>query len=436
MAASPRWSRWRAAVRRVGLACAVVLVVVLGVELGSALLLRTVDEAELTRRLADATISSTPEQTGDPAAPRVLAREVLHPYLGYVRRPDAAVLDAELSVEALGFPHGGPFVTAADPRKLVIGVFGGSVAQLFVEAGGPQQAFARHAAGREIVVVSAAQGGYKQPQQLLALVYLLSLGMHFDAVLLLDGFNEVALPIVDNVALGTFPFFPREWGTRVAPLDVATDVRSLIGEIAFRRELRRTIATSFQASPLQHSRFASLLWLVLDRFTTARIDERRQALQALRPASLEYLGTGPRWPTGGDELYRDLAEIWKRSAQQMDAICRANDIRFFHFLQPNQYVLRSKRMAPEEAGAVDETHRYVAGVRKGYPHLLRAGNELRAAGIPFHDLTNVFADTREAVYQDECCHVNARGNAILADAIAAAIETGRAPQPQAAQALP
>lgn len=384
-------------------------------------------EDELARRLTDAKIARIAE-TGDAPARRVLAREVVHPYLGYVRRPDAAVLDGELSVEALGFAHGGPFVTAADPRKLVVGVFGGSVAQLFVEAGGPQRAFAGHAAGREIVVVSMAQGGYKQPQQLLGLVYLLSLGMHFDVVLLLDGFNEVALPIADNVEQGTFPFFPREWGTRVAALDVATDVRALIGEIAFRRDLRSAIATSFEASPLQHSHLAALVWLIVDRTTSATIDARRRELQELRPASLEYLGTGPRWPTQGDALYRDLAELWKRSAQQMAVICRANDIRFFHFLQPNQYVQGSKQMAPEEAGAFNESHRYVVGVRKGYPHLLRAGRELRAAGVPFHDLTNVFANTREAVYLDDCCHVNARGNAILADAMAAMIQSEPAAQ--------
>jgi hypothetical protein len=406
------------AMRRIGLSSAVLLLVLGCVEVGGAVLLRMVGEDELMRRLIDATITTASEATGNPNAKGVLDWEVLHPYLGYVNRPAPSALDAGLSLDALGFPNGGPFVTAADPRKMVIGVFGGSLAQFFVAAGGPERVFEDLAAGREMIVVSTAQGGYKQPQQLLALAYLLSLGMHFDALLLLDGFNEVALPVAENAKRGTFPFFPREWALRVAALDVATDVRSLVGEIAFRRELRRGIAASFQSSPLQHSHFASLVWLLYDRDATATIESRRRQLQELRPKSLEYLGTGPRWPSLGDALYRDLAEVWKRSAQQMDAICRANGIRFVQFLQPNQYVPGSKWMGPEERViAINESHRYAIEVRKGYPHLQRAGEELRASGMPFHDLVSVFADTRETVYNDDCCHLNPRGNEILADAM-------------------
>ncbi|MGV2341075.1 MAG UNVERIFIED_CONTAM: hypothetical protein LVR18_46165 [Planctomycetaceae bacterium] len=40
--------------------------------------------------------------------------------------------------------------------------------------------------------------GYKQPQQLMALNYVLSLGGEFDAVLNIDGFNDGALSILEN----------------------------------------------------------------------------------------------------------------------------------------------------------------------------------------------------------------------------------------------
>ena len=47
--------------------------------------------------------------------------------------------------------------------------------------------------GRPLAVLNAASGGFKQPQALLTLAMLLAAGQPIDAVILVDGFNEVAL---------------------------------------------------------------------------------------------------------------------------------------------------------------------------------------------------------------------------------------------------
>jgi hypothetical protein len=62
----------------------------------------------------------------------------------------------------------------------------------------------------------------------------------------------------------------------------------------------------------------------------------------------------------------------------------------------------------------------------GWPHLAAAGGELAAAGVAFHDLTGLFAERRETLYIDDCCHLNVRGNELLGEAI------GRALAPQLA----
>ena len=49
------------------------------------------------------------------------------------------------------------------------------------------------------------------------------------------------------------------------------------------------------------------------------------------------------------------------------------------------------------------------------PHLERAA---RAAGLPFDDLTMIFADVAETIYIDGCCHVNPVGSRLLAREIA------------------
>ena len=64
---------------------------------------------------------------------------------------------------------------------------------------------------RRVRVHSLALGGFKQPQMLAALAYLMALGQRFDVVVELDGFNDVALSFSENKYKGTFPAYPRDW---------------------------------------------------------------------------------------------------------------------------------------------------------------------------------------------------------------------------------
>lgn len=82
------------------------------------------------------------------------------------------------------------------------------------------------ASGREIRLVDLGMGGYKQPQQLMTLVYLTSLGAEFDLVINIDGFNEVALPPTELVPRGVFPLYPRDWYIQTINLD-ASDKENL-----------------------------------------------------------------------------------------------------------------------------------------------------------------------------------------------------------------
>ena len=94
-----------------------------------------------------------------------------------------------------------------------------------------------------------------------------------------------------------------------------------------------------------------------------------------------------------------------------------------HFLQPNQYLPGSKPlMTGEEKWKVFHEN-YVGrnAVEHGYPLLQQAGQDLTAEGIEFHDLTQLFQETSETTYRDECCHLNETGNAMLAKRIAEAL---------------
>ena len=77
--------------------------------------------------------------------------------------------------------------------------------------------------------------------------------------------------------------------------------------------------------------------------------------------------------------------------------------------------------AEERRIAIRADHPYAANVREGYPVLKELGGDLARRGVHFYDLTNVFVNTKEALYRDNCCHVNIKGLRIVSAAIATAI---------------
>jgi hypothetical protein len=356
-------------------------------------------------------------------------KEVIHPYLGFAVEPPVEALEGPLTLESLGFPLGGPLVRERRPDRLVVAVFGGSVAAYFVKAGGPQRLFeglqsVPRFQGRELVVLGAAHLGYKQPQSLMALAYLEALGAELDLVILLDGFNEVVGPPMHLIPSGVFPFFPGHWSQRVADLDAAVEMRSLIGEIAFLNEERARWAERLLGSSLRASGVARLAWALWDRRLETRLEARRRALDAApRLGRFDYTASGPPFrERSDDELYRELAAVWAESALQMRALAESDGALFFHFLQPNQHLPGSKPIGEEEAAvALRGGESFDAFVRLGYTRLRERGTELRARGVHFHDLTQVFAEVREPLYVDNIGHLGPRGNQLLADAMAAAI---------------
>jgi hypothetical protein len=412
-----------------------VAVAIAGIEAGSWLLLRLAAVPELEPRLRQ--LLSDPDAVRPLRAlrhqePEGFREEAIHPYLGFVTVPPSQVRDGPLTLEALGLPGGGPLVREARPDTLVLGVFGGSLAQYFAIGDGPQRLFTGlqslpEFAGRRLVVLNAAHSSYKQPQAEMALSYLLALGAHLDLVILIDGFNEVAGAPLEYENTGLFPLYPSRWVLRVANLDADTKMRLLIGEIAYRKEERARWADRLLHSRALHSRTVALLWAFYDGHTDATLAARRQDLARRRSGQAEeFVATGPRYRDEG-RLYDDLVTAWAAGSLGMHAVAREHGFRFFHFLQPNQHVRGSKPLAPEEVEILRGGEVYAPHVERGYPLLRAKGDELRRRGVAFADLTEVFAELPEPIYVDNCCHVGPHGNELLADAMAAAIrvEVGR-----------
>lgn len=364
-------------------------------------------------------VEGRPEKTAAELTP--------HPFMGFVYDPESRWMEPALKMGGLQLSEHGFFVVprpAGQGPEWTVAVFGGSLAANFSIDGrrilGEVLAASPALKGRRIRVRSFALGGFKQPQMAEALLYLLSLGERFDAVVELDGFNDLAVSFSDHRATGKFPFYPREWENLVSAALSPEDLRRL-ATLAYLLDRRAGQAQIFSRRPLPWSVTASLIWRRLDRRTLRQIAAAREATATRHSAVDTYRARGPVRRYESDEaLLRELAAVWGRSSLQMHRLCAGAGIVYHHFLQPNQYVPDSKPMGSEEkALAYRADHPYRNAIEKGYPLLQAEGRALTGQGVPFTDLVPLFAGVSEPRYSDDCCHVNQAGNDALGRRIGA-----------------
>ena len=356
------------------------------------------------------------------------AEEILHPYLGFVRRPrSAGEAGVPFDVSEYGFPDNATPLVVRQPNETVIAVLGGSLAEEFARHGWDDLREHLQASesfrGKRLRIVRLGLSGYKQPQQLLLVNYLLALGAEFDVVVNLDGFNEVALPDVENLPNHVFAAFPRGWNVRVMDTDDIEILRT-VGNFVAIQEAGKAQAKFFGQTPWRWSPTACVVWLALHRRSQAQEFQAHHEVQALSDRGKIHLALGPAQSFDSKEsLYRHCVALWKNSSRLLHATCQQRSIRYLHFLQPNQYLPGSKPLMTGEEKAKAFQDRYPGrnAVEHGYPLLQQAGQELIAEGIEFHDLTQLFQKTAEPTYRDECCHLNETGNAMLAKRIAEAL---------------
>lgn len=367
--------------------------------------------------------AADPRQQRDRAALRLLQGNLAqHPFLGYVNDADVAAEQGHaVPVSRFGLLDFAPPIRKRGPDRFVVAITGGSVAaqtwdQARDELAGELQR-CDAIAGRRIEFVDLALGGWRQPQQLYAVQLVLLLGGEFDLVINLDGFNEIAM-VHENLHHGMPAWFPRGWARLLDQPAPAQQLR--LGRLALARQQRVDAAAA--AAAWRWSALAQAFWLLLDRGHDRAIATAATAVEhgATRPS---YAITGPG--TGGLDLpaaWAQMADLWADASLELAALCTRHGARYFHFLQPNQYVPGSKPIGDAERRvAWIEKHPFKLAVENGYPLLQQRAGRLRAGRVHLHDLTGLFADHHEPLYTDTCCHLNRTGYALLARRIGATI---------------
>jgi hypothetical protein len=441
-----RFARWFSSERRkkmllVGI---VVIEIFVCIEIVSWLLLTVMERQWMTYGKISILLAGVQEAPTNPSRANPAVKfdglRVVHPYLGFATPPtvhkDSTRNQGEEWMEQYGFDVGsGPLAREKKNDTVVIGIFGGSVAKQFWERGGAQVMIEElkkdpALADKNIVFSSAAFYSYRQPQEMLALSYLLTLGAKFDIVLEIDGFNEMCRWGVETMNGGVFPFYPLVWEEYMRIMDADPVLRLKIGDIALRMEHRDTWAGLMRSSPLHWSMTANFLWLAFDHQMETSIVKRQNALTDYRSSIADsFAVTGPVPHYDSQEAFEnDLASVWEEGARQMHSLAAANGIRYFHFLQPNGYLPDSKPLTEQERFLLN-VPLYRGAVELGFPLLKQAKERLESQGINFTDLTEIFRDVQEDVYMDDCCHMNPVGNAIMGKRIAETILQDLAREP-------
>ena len=408
--------------------------VILLLEIGSlttaTLLSMTPEEFDSTVNYASVIAMTEEERPQNPSRNELTGwDEFPHPYFGasYPHEKKNVPRKEFNQLGDFGFKDdAGPVVTKREPNQFIITVLGGSVARGFMDYQGGEVLRRElqkdpYFKGKEIIFSPLAYYGHKQPQQLMALMYMLTMGAKFDMVVSIDGFNELTFGKVYNEGPNLSPYYPFKWHWFLTQAMPDSQTQAMADDIRFLKRKQREMAERFASSPLKWTATASLAWQIMNNRYESQISHAMYELSTNAPNELQHLldsGPQPNYAST-DEYLRDQVSLWEESTRQVGRIAKANNMLHLAVLQPNQYYGDRQMSAKEARFAYNPESHFIELVEKGYPMIIKAGKRLEREGISFHDATDVFDDHPEVIYTDDCCHFTVpMPNAILAKRIA------------------
>lgn len=362
--------------------------------------------------------------------------ERVHPFFGYVLKQGAFPNEKlKLKVNKEGFysRYEYPFIKT-NKKQFIIGIFGGSVANNFTVDEYITQRLSKKLqsypefADREIVILNFGNGGYKQPQQLLILNYFLALGQELDLVINIDGFNEVALSNLNNKAqleIG-MPSVQHIQPLTSLASNVSPEAMSAIVQINDNKKQLKAGIDKLQTCQLAlcHAVTSLRVKQLVNNYQQAIVKYEAQVKQS----NSDTANSGIVYIPKADSVlpdaaaYDKMASLWYESSIGMNQILSSRNIKYFHFIQPNQYYPTKRTFtAQEKETAISKDSPYIEGVTKGYPALLSKVDDLQKAGVNVFSAVNILDNTKETVYKDACCHYNSVGEELLANYISSSI---------------
>lgn len=358
--------------------------------------------------------------------------ETIHPYTGWSFNPQVGsqqvIEGREVPVNRLGLLDDGLSIVSRTKGRVAIAIVGGSVAWQVSVLGEERLRKVLLADpifyGKEIDIVRLALPGQKQPQQLMTMAWVQSLGAEFDVVVNVDGYNEAVLAIHDNHKNGVNMAYPRAWHARTLDIVEAREFSDSY-ELLRIRGTRQRLAREALGSSIWWSPTYQLVWRL--RHNSLEADRARLRVKLMHGHyevnGRGYVAAGPIEKFANDtEADAAAVELWLRCSVQLHRLVTGDGAVYVHALQPNQYLPGSKPLSKLEAKNFHSTTAPEGKtISRLYPRMIATGARLREKGVCFYDLTSIFEDVPETLYVDWCCHYNAVGNEMLAEHVAASI---------------
>lgn len=375
-----------------------------------------------------------------------LTQIVYHPYFGYILHPDRHdVFKIPHANETFNYRtnnHGfrvDGSVYESDPEccdypmrhvrddTMVVAIFGGSVgvglATIMQKTGYFEELLRgipefEH---KNFKVLNFAISGYKQPQQLMTLSYYLLAQQHFDIVINIDGFNEVASSFTNDTKYNAEILYPAAqlWKAlgNVLEAEHLPSLKSKYLEQEYHRiksseayanaEVSCGTATCFTLYRLIHHHHASKAMVGLDKDPNFEFHRMSRFLDKFSvPKEAEIV-----------DLYGYVADTWYAASIAMNELSGLlGNALYIHVLQPNQWIVESGNYIPR-----DEEHPYkefIGPVRQGYRRMLERSSDFNDRGVHFLDAARLFPDINDGFYIDDCCHYTLKGNKYIMERIA------------------
>lgn len=236
------------------------------------------------------------------------------------------------------------------------------------------------------VVYNAAFGGGKQPQQYFKLLYLDFLGFRPDVIINLDGFNEIALPLVENYEHRLNAIYPRSFD-----------------ELVF--------SSAYDGSCFNTNNFL------------LSFNSRLPAVEAFKWAFIKYCHEASVQGSSDNVLNNDLfnkekdkylksaVAVWENGSNKISDFAVRNSITYLHFIQPNQHLEGSKPLTDFEGQISSKYLPYKGAIKKHYRKLV-----LKNLDTEFKfDYRYLFVDELKEIYSDDCCHLNMLGMEMMVE---------------------
>jgi hypothetical protein len=339
---------------------------------------------------------------------------MLHPFFGSEQGDDSAKL-----LEYFASKH-----PATDYKVVVVG---GAPAAAWCKDQGA--AFAQELEadprleGSKVRMLSYAHAGYKQPQQLNRVAFLLSLGYTPDAVINIDGFNEVTIGLANGLT-GTHPTYPSPsiWATPLWSRAVIDPV--VLGSVAELTELRDECEALLQEARKSQFHNSCLLGLIAKHRLKNRFERRAAIVAQMEQRASEKDSeptpnreqVGSEFDSGEAAIIKTSITAWFEASRSLRALCKVRGVFYMHCLQPALYDAGAKPLSAQELQLPTSEHERRA-VELGYPLLRERSLELEGWGIQFLDLTRCFEGLEQTLYLD-ACNVKPAGSALWTRRIA------------------